>query len=150
MEPIFEQLEKATRTLNATADRANELIRQTNERLQKLGVGISFWPKGDKEVVLHTDETAIDEWGEDGNPITLREWVLGYDKIGSWQLAVREDRYAGDPDHGYDFIESAVPYPLLSAERDLRIHAAEILPEFLRAYAAHVQEFASKLPKADE
>lgn len=147
METIFESLQQTTSRLNATADAANELIRTTSEQLEKLGAGVAF---ASSECVLRTEN--LSRHNEDAD----REEDAGYDSCvlsfakihGAWQLGVQKQHwvpgtsgFTGD----YDLVGSDEE-PLLSADRELRIKAASMLPAFLQEYTAHIAKLADELP----
>lgn len=153
MEPILKSLECTAERLNATADHANEVIRAVNGRLQQMGVGVEFWFDEIERVALRIETPApepTDESDETPGRISQVNYVLGYAKVPAWQLAVQAQRYVPDPDAHYsgaatyDCAEQA--YPLLSADREMRIKAAALLPEFLAAFTKHLEQLASKLP----
>jgi hypothetical protein len=142
MKAILSDLEKTANRLNDTADQANTLIQDTNERLQELGAGVEYWPPvsaRDREFVLRTDGTEKE----------FSQHVLGYTKLhGAWQLCVQEQHFVESrPEalvntHDLEFTEEE---PLLSAEREIRIKAARKLPKFLKAYTEHIKTLADGL-----
>lgn len=147
MDTIFETLQKTASSLNETADSANDLIRTTNERLGAMGAGVAF---SSAECVLRQERISQhneDKDREEDGGYAL--YVLSYAKIhGTWQLGVQKQRYTpgtrnivGD----YDLAGSEADEPLLSADREMRIEAASMLPTFLQEYNVHLAKLADKL-----
>ena len=147
MDTIFQSLQQTTGRLNATADAANELIRTTSERLERLGAGVSF---ASSECVLRTEN--LSRYNEDADreeDAGYDSCVLSYTKIhGVWQLGVQQQHYVparSGLSGCYDLVGSEEE-PLLNADRELRIKAASMLPDFLQEYTVHLSTLADELP----
>jgi hypothetical protein len=146
MDTIFETLQKTASRLNETADSANELIRTANERLGAMGAGVAF--ASDKWVLREERFTHYDEGRDREEDAGYSAYVLSYAKIhGTWQLGVQKQRYmpgTGNIVGDYNLAGSE-DEPLLSADRELRIEAASMLPDFLGEYTAHLAKLADRL-----
>lgn len=150
MGKLFNDLENTANRLNATADAANELIGAANERLGSMGAGVEF--ASDDCVLREEPFSEYDEHQDREVDAGYATHVLAYGKIhGTWQMAVQKRRYVpgsqGFKDD-YDLL-GAEDIPLLSADREIRIKAASLLPTFLRDYTAHLAKLADKLDSPD-
>jgi len=146
MNQIFESLEKTTSRLNETANSANELIRSANERLAAIGAGVAYYST---ECVLREESRSLlDANTECQVDVGCESYALAYAKIyGVWQLGVRNLHYTSAAS-GYAGNYDLVGWddePLLSADRELRIKAVNMLPEFLQEYTAYIEKLADEL-----
>lgn len=151
MESILKSLEATSKRLNKTADRANDVIRAVNTRLEEAGVGVEYWSNARGEFALRSYVPSVED-AEDTEIGTDRivqvDTVLGYSKLGTWQLVVHDEHYAED-DTAYGALKLVAvdgEIPLLSADREQRIKAVAELPAFLKAYTEHIEYLASQLP----
>jgi hypothetical protein len=111
----FKTLSEIASTLNTASDELTGSICVLDEALKKLNVGLTAW-------VTFRDRT-VDEWRYDVDQI-------GYCKIDSkWGIALR--RIWGDQDGG-EFNETG-PWPFNDGPRDMRIAAADKIPELIEA-----------------
>lgn len=146
MDAIFDTLQQTALRLNTTADAANDLIRSANERLAAIGAGVAFASAG---LRLKEDiESRYDEVSDREVEIGHEIGVLAYNKIsGTWQLGIEWQRFVSAPaDSGndYDLIKTS-HFPLLNLDREMRIRAASMLPQFLREYTKYLNDLADKL-----
>lgn len=151
MEAIFDTLQKTASRLNTTADSANDLIRTTNERLGAMGAGVEF----DSGISLRVRNLSqYDERNDAQVDAGFDDWVLCYAKIhGTWQLGVHVQHNkpgSSGIEGDYVLLGSDDDEPLLNADRELRIEAASNLPDFLKAYTAHLARLAEKLSRSEE
>jgi hypothetical protein len=148
MNTIFDSLQQTANRLNATADSANELIREANERLGTIGAGVAF--ASDKCVLREEPVSEYNEKKDRMEDAGHYSYVLSYAKIhGTWQLAVERRRYRPGSSgfaQDYDLI-GAEDEPLLNADREIRIEAASMLPEFLQEYTARLEGLADRLKR---
>jgi len=146
METIFESLTQTAARLNDTADAANALLREANERLATIGAGVSYTVRRfalRQELFSRYDEDS-DLQVDAGHDLH----VLCYGKIyGTWQIGIQIQHYkpgtSGIADD-YDLV-GAEEEPVLNADRELRIKAASMLPDFLRAYTEHLAKLSDEL-----
>jgi hypothetical protein len=125
-------------------------LREIEARLNELKLGISV----ELDKFFH-DENAKTEWNDDGEPIGdyYKAWSLGYGKNqhGDWCFLVREYRVPSTPEGTYPMsVVEQDATPLLDASRDLRIAAAEKIPELLQQIEAEVKKKIDVLAKVSD
>ena len=136
--------------LNQVSDRANRHIGDVEKKLSDAKIGITFWFDGPP--LAQSDakgDLGPDDFSEDTADI------LGYAKIdGKWCLAVKRMRfvrgfYEGDMSRRFrNVFVDGDPSPLLNASRELRLAALRILPDFLAAFTARIDETVGEIEAA--
>jgi hypothetical protein len=151
--PRFKELASLGAELNEASDDFTEELKKTEAQLRALNLGLE---------VEYT-----------GRPLRAREWVsdtdpglvgrareccfLAYEKLldGNWHLVVNtySEKQAllshGVYDDDSEYLQVSAQ-PLLSASRDLRIAAAEVLDGLLDAIKARVQAKLASLRKVSD
>lgn len=146
MDTIFESLQQTAGRLNLTADAANELLREANQRLAAVGAGVAF--ASDQCELRQQSISQLNENTGGQEDAGYDACVLSYGKIhGTWQLGVQTQHYRPGTSgfHGDYDLMGTEEEPLLNADRELRIKAASMLPAFLRAYTEHLAKLSDEL-----
>ncbi len=150
--PHLENLSKLAPQLNIATDLYMDELKGIEEELNKLNLGT---------------EIELDEWVQTGNPkseendfgepagVFFSAWTLGYGKRGhgNWCLLIREYRVPQTPvgtyPHPTEIVEENIT-PLLEASRDLRIAAADKIPELLKKIEEAVKGKIETLGKVSD
>lgn len=146
---LFSSLSDSASTLNSYSDSCNKKLKDAQERLASLNIGLEFW--------LDRPISRSDQKGDIGANDNSTEIIkrLGFSRLnGSWVLAVKTVRsvsgfYQGDMDCPYtnEYVDKD-PDALLDSPRELRLAALKSLPEFLYGYNNLVCELNSELSKS--
>jgi hypothetical protein len=143
--PHLEVLSKLAPQLNEASDLYQEELKEIEEALNKLKLGVTVW----LELFIETSDIES-EYDKDGDLVGnfYRAWSLGYGKDcgDRWRLLIREWKVDNDADDGT--IENVIP--LLEASRDLRIAAAERIPDLLKEVEEKVKRKLEVLSKVSD
>ena len=143
--PTLQALSQLAPKLNAATDLYMNELKEIEAALDKLKLGIAV----ENNRWLHTGNTRT-EWDEGGEPTGdfFAAWSLGYgkDHRGKWCLLVREYKVNAETEED---VERDVS-PLLESSRDLRIAAAEQIPDLLKAIEQEVKKKIEILGKVSD
>ncbi len=140
----------AAKRLNEASDSISQLIKEFDTKLKELGFGIEVWLSN--ALSLEREERE----GEDGEGRMLFETQteLGYSKLGTWLLCVRDAQYRVNFADEHNF---HVPWKLQSTwgerrlvdqPRSIRIEAIKVFPELLRLLTEKAEEAVSAIEAA--
>jgi hypothetical protein len=137
--PHLQNLSKLAPELHQATDRYMAELKAIEEELNKLNLGIAV------ELDDPIERSNSKNRDEDS---TYHAWTLGYGKHpnqGNWCLLVREY----EVNEGKDWREAFIT-PLLQCSRDLRLAAAERIPELLKTIEAEVKTKIEALAKVSD
>ncbi|GKW34031.1 hypothetical protein PEC730217_28110 [Pectobacterium carotovorum subsp. carotovorum] len=147
-ENLFSALSDSASILNTHSDSCNKIIKDTQDRLVSLNIGLEYW--------LNNPIFRSDQKGDIGANDNSTEIIkrFGFSRLnGNWMLSVKTVRcvsgfYQGEMDCPYtnEYVDKE-PEPLLDAPREIRLTALKYLPEFLDGYNQLVQKLNSDLAK---
>lgn len=149
----LESLAKLAPQLNKATDLYMEELKEIEATLDKLNLGISV----ELDSYIQTGNSVTEYNDDTGESVGVfyAAWSLGYgkDRRGNWCLLIREYKVPVVPAGAYaaseDILEEDVT-PLLQASRDLRIAAAEQIPELLKAIEQKVKKKIESLAKVSD
>jgi hypothetical protein len=142
---LFEELERSANELNEYADSINLSIKNTEERLAPMNIGVELFLE---EPLLESDPEASQAADENGDIYVITEAyqdLLGFGKApeDGWCLLIKRVQVQDSHREGGndEVSHSETPlknYPLLQASRELRILALGRIPELLKALTTAV------------
>lgn len=146
---LFSSLSNNAAILNTYSDSCNNKLKDVQERLVSLNIGLEYWLK---EPLSSSDQQG-DIGANDNSTVIIKR--LGFTRLnGNWVLAIKTIRcvsgfYMGEQDCPYtnEYVDRD-PEPLLDASRELRLNALKSLPDFLSGYNKLVQDFNADLSKS--
>lgn len=148
IENIFSALSNNASILNSHSESCNAKIKDTQERLVSLNIGLEYW--------LSNPISRSDQNGDIGVNDNSTETIkrLGFTRLnGVWMLAVKTVRsvsgfYQGDLECPYtnEYVDKE-PEPLLDTPREIRLSALKYLPDFLDGYNDLVHNLNTELAK---
>jgi hypothetical protein len=161
VEGRFSALTKAAADLNAASDALTAWLREVEDRLAalRLGVGVIL----DKPLFDAPDDTeeepeSMEELDQDGEGFLYHGTAhyLGYGKVGTrWRFIVRSFEsawvwcpgtvFVGDSEVGWDDRKNVREKPLLDSSRELRLAAAKQIGELLDVITARAREHVDSL-----
>ena len=150
--PHLESLSKLAPQLNKATDLYMGELKEIEEELNKLNLGMEI----ELNKWIRTDNPKSEE-NKFGDPagVFYSAWTLGYGKRGhgNWCLLVREYQVpqmpVGTYPHPTEIVEENIT-PLLEASRDLRIAAADKIPELLKKIEEAVKGKIETLGKVSD
>jgi len=152
---LFDELSAAAQALNEESDTVTKLIRQFEERLNGLRLGVEAWVtvEGSQKVQAFRwhDLEMRDEGDDPGQPAERYDDVeLGFTRHGNeWRLVVREAQYIRiDQGESSEQIHVGPTIPLLEASRRDRINALAEFPDLLRELKQSAEELIAKVKAA--
>ena len=154
LKDAMSKLETVAATLNEESDGINAVIEETEAQLAGIGVGLSVWlfVNGEHRLeILPVEELESEE--PVGTRHCVRYWVLGYARLGQWQLAVRQalrpvddTRYEPEPEPYW----VSDPLPLINAPRAVRVEALPLLEDLVVALAEKAKGQVHTIREAKE
>lgn len=146
---LFSSLANNASILNNFSDSCNSKLKDVQERLVSLNIGLEYWLKKP----LYNSDQQGDIGANDNSTVIIKR--LGFSRLnGSWVLAIKTIRcvsgfYMGEQDCPFtnEYVDSD-PEPLLDASRELRLNALKSLPDFLSGYNKLVQDLNAELSKS--
>ena len=143
--PHLEALSKLAPQLNKATDLYMAELKQIEEQLNRLNLGIELELEG--TIQKSNSKNKYNDDGEAYGPFHSG-WTIGYgkDSRGTWCLIVRE--YEVDESSNQWVEEDATP--LLQVSRDLRIAAAEKIPDLLKVIEQEVKKKIATLAKVSD
>lgn len=149
IDDLFSSLSTNAAVLNQRSDECNKALKDAQERLVSLNIGLEYWLK---KPIHHGKQTGTVSAHETHSEIVTR---LGFTRLGgNWCFATNTVRlehgfHEGDMSMHYTCeFEDEDPEYLLNASRELRLAAVKALPEFLREYNRMIQELNAALEKS--
>lgn len=146
--PSLESLIKLAPELNKATDLYMAELKEIEAQLDKLNLGIAVELEGS---IKHENTKA--RYDENGVGIGQFEtyWSLGYgkDERGHWGFFVRQYSVDGIYPNQSDPLEEQ-EVPLLQASRDLRIAAADRIPELLQRLESEVTKKIESLARVSD
>ena len=149
--PRLDALSKLAPQLNKTTDLYMDELKEIEEELNKLNLGTEIELR--KWIQTGNSKSG---YNDDGEPTGAyySAWTLGYGKSsrGHWCILVREYSLPGSPG-GYPepaLITEEDTTPLLEASRDLRIAAADYIPNLLAEIEKAVKGKIETLQKVSD
>ena len=147
----LESLSKLAPQLNKATDLYMDELKEIEEQLNSLNLGTEVELEGFVQEAIYKSLFKNGELTKVDYPA----WSLGYGKSnrGNWCLFIREytittDTSSSDP-HPSDVVGEGIT-PLLEASRDLRLAAAEQIPDLLIAIEEAVKAKIEKLRKISD
>ena len=150
--PHLESLSRLAPQLNKATDLYVDELKEIEKELNKLNLGtaveLSAW------IETGNSKTEYDDDGE-AVGVFYDAWTLGYgkDDRGEWHLLIRKYKVPSVPSGTYpnpqDILEEDTT-PLLQASRDLRIAAAEKIPDLLKKIEEKVKKKIGLLAKVSD
>jgi len=144
--PRLNTLSKLAPQLNKTTDLYMDELKEIEDKLQKLNLGIEV---EDKVIQKGNRFTEVDADQEPTGISFYSVWMLGYGRSSisrEWCLFVREYTVYSD-DRGWC---EAQTVPLLNASRNLRIAAADKIPALLEKIEKEVKGKIETLQKVTD
>lgn len=148
IENLFSTLSSNASILNSQSDSCNKKIKDSQERLISLNIGLEYWLDNP---IFRSDQKG--DIGANDNSTEIIKRLGFYRLNGNWMLAVKNVRcvsgfYQGDMDCPYtnEYVDKE-PEPLLDAPREIRLAALKYLPDFLDGYNNLVQKLNAELAK---
>src|SRR5262249_10217618 len=152
---LFDELSAAAQALNEESDTVTKLIRQFEERLNGLRLGVEAWVTvegSQKGQAFRWHDLGMRDEGDDpGQPAERYDDVrLGCSRHGNeWRLVVREAQYIRiDQGESSEQIHVGPTIPLLEASRRDRINALAEFPDLLRELKQSAEELIAKVKAA--
>jgi hypothetical protein len=146
---LFEELSGAAHALNEESDAVTGLIRQYEDQLNGLRLGVEVWVTISS---LEQDFRWYDPHDDDRRPWPAKRSTdreLGFRSMGrEWRLVFRQMKYQRIASGDWEETEVGQPVALLETPRVDRIDALEHVPELLSKLKDEAQELLGKVKAA--
>jgi hypothetical protein len=153
----IKELSDLSRKLNQKSDALNDFINSINDKLAKLNIGVEAWLENSP---IEPTDPYFGDLDEDEKWPLVDGTLLGYARVDDeYQLAVKEATLAEFDSKGFihpDYYEITKSWnlrPLLSANRNIRVHAMDLVPSLLdevKQEATRLLHSIQKVEKAAE
>jgi len=138
LEDKFARLQAAAGKLNDATDGFNETIEAVEDRLERIGVGLTYWLDGPKHIFAQE---------QDSRAQAIAGKALGYAKLDEgWCLAVKSVVFTDDGTRVLNTTQK--PVALLKAGRLTRVEAARQLEPLIEALAAYAESLVNGVEAA--
>jgi hypothetical protein len=144
--PHLESLSKLASQLNQATDRYMNELREIEAELNSLNIGLDVELK--EPIMEGKKIEELDQYQEPSGVVYNRSWRIAYGRYShnNWALLIREYTVYSD-ERGWCQEEET---PLLSASRELRIAAADRIPNLLKQIEAEIQKKLTTLAKVTD
>jgi len=142
------ELSNLASKLNQKSDTLNKTIEGIEAKLNKLNLGVETWLESyDRHTVVVGDPTYDEAKG-----VTSRdETFLGFARFeDGWHLAIKDTVAEKNADGDFLMADVVLVRPLLTAPRNVRIKAMELIPTLLDAIKVEAESLLKAIDAAEE